>query len=274
MNFTREPIIETVITPKDGYKLIVRNSNSNNQEEYSVDAVEVVSFGKSFFFRSLEKPKAFLLPVGEYEIFETREICAVLKKPQIEKSIKIGGGKVEPSKPKEKPVVREVVATEPEAEIKEESKKRKRIRKRHQNEDKERKELQTEKVATGEAVQKAPPFLTPRGTLLPPPKSLISEQIGRYKDFLTSEAVLPKKKEGELKIEPLDSKPKDENELLLFPLAEDVESQIPSMDDESLFSEKKEEEFSFFEDKEEEEEKIIKFSKEEAASTKESDKNI
>lgn len=49
MNFTREPIIETIITPKDGYKLVVRNSKGDSQEEYHVDAVEVVSFGHSFF---------------------------------------------------------------------------------------------------------------------------------------------------------------------------------------------------------------------------------
>ena len=55
MNYTREPIVETVITPKDGFKLIIRNSKGSKQEEYAVDAVEVVSFGQSMFFRSLEK---------------------------------------------------------------------------------------------------------------------------------------------------------------------------------------------------------------------------
>ena len=49
MDFTREPIIETVITPKEGCKIVVRSSKSNGQEEHFVDAVEVVSFGHSFF---------------------------------------------------------------------------------------------------------------------------------------------------------------------------------------------------------------------------------
>ena len=73
MNFTREPIIETIISPKDGYKLLVRNSKGENFEEHYVDAVEVVSFGRAFFFRSMERPKAFLVPVSDYEILEVKD---------------------------------------------------------------------------------------------------------------------------------------------------------------------------------------------------------
>ena len=98
MDFTREPLVETVITPKEGFKLVIRASSGNSAEEYSVGAVEVVSFGNCFFFRSLEKPKAFLLPLTEYEVVESRETRTVLKKPQIDKSIKIGGGKKEVEK--------------------------------------------------------------------------------------------------------------------------------------------------------------------------------
>lgn len=50
MDFTREPIIETVITPKEGCKLVVRSSKTVGQEEYFVDAVEVVTFGNAIFF--------------------------------------------------------------------------------------------------------------------------------------------------------------------------------------------------------------------------------
>ena len=73
MNFTREPIIETIITAKDGNRLVVRSSKSGNQEEYNVEAVEVVSFGQALFFRSLEKPTCFLVPVGDYEVIEVKE---------------------------------------------------------------------------------------------------------------------------------------------------------------------------------------------------------
>jgi hypothetical protein len=93
VNFTREPIIETVVTPREGCKLVVRSSKGNGQEDYLVDAVEVVSFGHSLFFRSLEKPKSFLVPVSDYEVLELRETRMVLKHVPTERSVKIGGGK-------------------------------------------------------------------------------------------------------------------------------------------------------------------------------------
>lgn len=93
MDFTREPIIETIITPKEGCKLVVRSSKNTGQEEYFVDAVEVISFGQSSFFRSLERPKPFLVPVSDYELLEVREARMVLKSVGIDRSIKIGGGR-------------------------------------------------------------------------------------------------------------------------------------------------------------------------------------
>jgi hypothetical protein len=93
VDFTREPIIETIITPKEGYKLVVRSSKGTGQEEYFVDAVEVVAFGQAFFFRSLERPKSFLVPVVDYEIVEVREARMVLKNVGTDRSIKIGGGR-------------------------------------------------------------------------------------------------------------------------------------------------------------------------------------
>lgn len=93
MDFTREPIIETIITPKDGCKLVIRSSKGPGHEEHFVDAVEVVSFGNAIFFRSLERPKSFLVPVADFEVVEVRETRMVLKSAAPEKSIKIGGGK-------------------------------------------------------------------------------------------------------------------------------------------------------------------------------------
>lgn len=93
MDFTREPVIETVITPKEGSKLVIRSSKGNGQEEYFVDAVEVVTFGNSIFFRSLERPKPFLVPASDYEVLEVREARIVLKNVGLERSIKIGGGR-------------------------------------------------------------------------------------------------------------------------------------------------------------------------------------
>lgn len=175
MDFTREPLVETVITPKEGFKLVIRASSGNSDEEYSVGAVEVVSFGNCYFFRSLEKPKAFLLPMTEYEVVESRETRTVLKKPQIEKSIKIGGGKKDTSKKEEAP--------------KEEPKKRekKRTRKRRSSKADKEEGAPAAEEAPKEGGGEAPP---PRRTLLPPPTSLISDQIDRYKNYLVEQGAL------------------------------------------------------------------------------------
>ncbi|MBS0634677.1 MAG: hypothetical protein JSR37_04370 [Verrucomicrobia bacterium] len=81
MDFTREPIIETVITPREGYRLVVRSSKGAGSEEHFVDALEVVSFGSGVFFRSMERPKPFIVPVADYEVLEVREPRMVLKTP-------------------------------------------------------------------------------------------------------------------------------------------------------------------------------------------------
>ncbi len=99
MDFTREPIIETVITPKEGCTLVVRSSKSSGQDEHFVDAVEVVAFGNSIFFRSRERPKAFLVPVSDYEILEVRETRLLLKNVSVDRAIKIAGGREAPLHP-------------------------------------------------------------------------------------------------------------------------------------------------------------------------------
>lgn len=93
MDFTREPIIETIVTPREGFKLVVRSSKGLGQEEYFVEAVEIVSFGSALFFRSLERPKCFMVPVTDYEILEVREARMVLKNVGVDSTIKIGGGR-------------------------------------------------------------------------------------------------------------------------------------------------------------------------------------
>jgi len=81
VDFTREPVIQSVITPRQGYRLVVRSSKSAGLEEHFVDAVEIVSFGNSSFFRSTERPKPFIVPVSDYEVLEVREPRIVLKAP-------------------------------------------------------------------------------------------------------------------------------------------------------------------------------------------------
>lgn len=88
MDFTREPIIETIIAPRDGCRLIIRNTKTGNNEEYLVDSVEVVCFGSSYFFRSSERSKSFLVPVTDYEVLETKDAMPSLKIPNSDKSNK------------------------------------------------------------------------------------------------------------------------------------------------------------------------------------------
>ena len=178
MDFTREPVVETVITPKEGYKLLIRSSHGGNREEYSVDAIEVIAFGNSYFFRCLEKPKAFLLPLAEYEVIETKEARPVLKKLLIDKSIKIGKKS-------------RIAAKKLEASEEEEGTKKRRSRKRREKKSNEHTKETTSKLPAEEMIteegQAGPPV---KRTLLPPPTSLISEQISRYKDYLKKQGVV------------------------------------------------------------------------------------
>jgi hypothetical protein len=250
VNFTREPIIETIITPKEGFKLLVRNSKASGQEEYHVDAIEVVSFGHSFFFRSLEKPKCFLVPVSDYEVVEVKETRVALKNVSIDRAIKIGGGREAPMRPARDSAPREQVAERAEAGSDEEDGEasgeetpaqtaasgartpdRRRERRRHRRRRGERSEgaispESSEKTEhEGEHKEAAQPEAAPQGggmsdetqvsssmftTLFPPPPTLISETISRYKekDFELSERGLLPKPVDEDKAE--DETPKEE----------------------------------------------------------------
>lgn len=213
MNFTREPIIETIITPKDGSKLVVRSSKSEGQEEYTVDAVEVVSFGQALFFRSTEKPKSFLVPVGDYEVVEAKENRVVLKNASFERTIKIGGGR-------EAPIRREAVEKQEEDEEetssddtqeesqggnrfdrKRDGRRRHRSRRRPQD---DREAPAPRNVEANPAQDSAPsPEESPAPkkkedlttnhftSLIPPPKTLISDSIKKYKEMQTEAAPEP-----------------------------------------------------------------------------------
>ena len=182
MDFTREPLVETVITPKDGFKLLIRSISAGSQEEHSVVAVEVVSFGRCYFFRSLEKPQAFLLPMTKYEVVEVREVRTILKKASPEKSIKIGGTK------KTEPLKEESAV---EGEKKPE---KRRLRKKHLKEEAE-KSIRKKPIFVKKVTEENTPL--PKLSLLPPPTSLISDQINRYKHYLLQkEDTLSQKEEG------------------------------------------------------------------------------
>lgn len=198
MDFTRQPIVETVITPKEGCKLVVRSSKSVGQEEYFVDSLEVVSFGSALFYRSSEKPKAFLVPVSDYEVIQVRETRMVLKTASSDKTaVKIGGGKA----------IKEEKKEESESSEKRSDKKRRRSGRRRRrgeqrdlendNGDEGEEEVNIVDEESGEAPELSPASETEQeaakelegrsggqilSSLLPPPPGLISDSIHRYRD--------------------------------------------------------------------------------------------
>jgi hypothetical protein len=211
VDFTREPIIEAIITPREGCKLVIRSSKSAGQEEYFVDAVEIVSFGHSTFYRSLEKPKPFLVPVNDYEVLEVKEARLVLRNVGMERSIKIAGGREATLRP-----AKEAPAEPVEGEIEEEAaagtkaeKKRDRRRQYRRRRGREEKEITEEKVEIPaptvevegkEASEGVPVTTAVLSSLLPPPPTLIRETIARYKqDALFKDVFIqrPEDEEGE-----------------------------------------------------------------------------
>lgn len=234
MHFTREPILESIISARDGYKISIKRSSVlpndvNPPEEYIVDSVEVVSFRDSLFFRSLEKPKPFLLPVSQYELLEVKETRIVLKSATHERSIKIGGGKEQQQQPKaareREPNVETIVEEieeeigisgeegAPKAENVQHSvqqeptrgdRKRDRRKRRRGRDDRDwqdrsqqgassassQEERGSAATTSGEETVGEPstlPPVIPFATLIPPPTTLISETLSRYKDVMFGE---------------------------------------------------------------------------------------
>lgn len=200
MDFTREPVVESVVTPKEGCKLVVRSSKTAGAEEYFVDAVEIVRFGEAVFFRSMERPKSFLVPVSDYEVVEVRETRMILKTPSSEKgAIKIAGGRVGDRGESEK----EMKKT---SESRLEKKRRPRRRRKGREEREEGTPEEESYEGTEEPYEEEAPATTETGktvispsltSLLPPPKTLIRETISRYKeDDLFKEAFYSRNEEA------------------------------------------------------------------------------
>ena len=182
MNFTREPIIETIISAKDGYKLSIKSSKSPQGEEYLVEAVEVVSFGGSFFYRCQEKPKTFFIPASDFEILEVKETRILIKNPGIEKSIKIAGGK-EASKSVQKEEEVAIAAQEVAPKAQDQKRDKKRTR-RGKSSKLEQSAVKSPAVSTPASVPVEPPVKpTVFSHLLTPPPGLISENLERYKQM-------------------------------------------------------------------------------------------
>ena len=188
MNFTREPIIETVITPRDGYRLLLRSSKAADREEHSVEAVEVVSFGHSFFYRSLERSKPFLIPLSDYELVEHREVRVQLHNAPPDRAIKISGGR----QPRESSdAYEDENAPAGDSQGRREGGKRRPRRRRSGRGDRpmpatsqhagEPQQDQSEEFEGSHEAPPAAPQPPPMSRLIPPPSTLIKETIGRYK---------------------------------------------------------------------------------------------
>lgn len=201
MHFTREPILETVITARDGYKLMVRSTKSGTQEEFTVDALEVVSFGAAIFYRNVERPKPFLVPVADYEVIEMKEHKMTLKSGTTDKSTKNTSTEKESSKSK--------------------SSSKKKTRKKRT----ERSAPQPE--ATEEAKESVA-----FSRLFPPPSTLIKEQLTSSKEEEIIDAnILPPE---ERKEEPAPTEEKTSSD---FPEPEPLDQPIFNPD---FFEEKEE----------------------------------
>ena len=192
MDYTREPIVETVITPKDGYRLAVRNSKNPGQEEFTVDALEVVTFGANCFFRSQERPRAFMVPASDYEILEVRETKLALKAASLEGSVRLPSGtraaprerkppQKEPSPPAE---VEKPAEGGLEEALPERRSDRRSDRRRGQRRRRGREEMPPESLAPKEERVEAAPVepREPRSpTVLPPPQTLIRDDLERLR---------------------------------------------------------------------------------------------
>ena len=254
MNFTREPIVETIISAKEGYKLSIKSSKHASAEEYLVDAVEVVSFSGALFYRCSEKPKPFFLPIHDYEVQEVREAKLTIRSPMMEKSIKIGGGKEASRQPKAEveekvPVALDdgsVQPAEKEGEVpqvaeRHKREKRQKYRRKRGFEEGAKESVQKE-VKLGEDGQPLPvtPFPTESvfSHLLKPPESLISDSIHKYKKMEEEALMSPEvsselQEHGHTNFAPLEMK-QEEPELFSEPPREYEKLEEEVIDSESL----------------------------------------
>lgn len=197
MNFTREPIIETILSPKEGCKLLVRSSKGG-KEEYTVDAVELVSFSGAIFFRSVDRSKSFLLPVTDYEVIEVKEARMVLKAASPEKSVKIAGGKEAAAKASKEPAAAENGETKA---APKEKKERRRTRRRRTTADKAepKAEKKTPDAGTegGDTEDETKVSSSTFTGLLRPPSQLIRETIIQEKSEELSQGDLFSKEVGD-----------------------------------------------------------------------------
>jgi hypothetical protein len=209
VHFTREPIIESILSARDGYKLVLKSSKTNSSAEISAEVVEIVSFAGSVFYRSQDRSKNFLLPAADYEINEVKDARLVLKNISLEKSNKLSNPQKEQVVSDSESEAQEDLSHEmsedqdqaqqtqsaPQAQSNsrlERRRERRRNRRRRHSEERsqeDKKDLSAElsqeqtDIASGEENQESiAPMPVPTLNLIPPPTTLISQTLARYKE--------------------------------------------------------------------------------------------
>ena len=77
MFYTRDPIILTTLSSKEGYKLIIKSS-SNIDLCYQVERISVVDYSGNAFY-IIDTPYDMMLPVGSFYVVEEKEKRVSLK---------------------------------------------------------------------------------------------------------------------------------------------------------------------------------------------------
>lgn len=185
MQFTRHPIVETIITPKEGFRLQVKSPT----REFSVDALELVLYGTTPFYRSCEVSQPFLIPAADFEITQVREARAPLKHATYERA---KTGREAPSRESKRPAPSPQSAPKEREEIKSPGEgegnweRRRRPRRRHISEESARStQISPQKEAVEER-QQPPKSPEPESTarqmstaydMVPPPTTLVADAI-------------------------------------------------------------------------------------------------
>jgi hypothetical protein len=196
------------LSARDGFKLVLKNSKMTTGSEVSAEVIEIVSFSGNVFYRSQDRSKNFLLPASDYEVQEVKDSRLVLKNISLDKSNKLQNPPKEASvrEIEEELVAEEMGDVEAVSEPAQASssgsssrlerrRERRRNRRRRQMEEKatqdkqpalsidsqeaEKVEESFDEIKTDEASLAAP---IPTINLIPPPTTLISQTLARYKE--------------------------------------------------------------------------------------------
>ncbi len=205
MHFTREPIIESILSAREGFKLVLKNSKTASCQEISAEVIEIVSFAGSVFYRSQDRLKNFMVPAADFEIAEVKDGRLVLKNISLEKSQKLQnpskevstttsdeehGGDFLSDLDEDVVVAPQTSQTAPTTQNNnrlEKRRERRRNRRRRHSEDRvqdDKKEPQegSQQEAVEESTQSESPAPIPVLNLIPPPTTLISQTLARYKE--------------------------------------------------------------------------------------------